>query len=618
MKLGLSLGPRLELKQELKQELKLKQKLTLEQRLALKLKQELKLSLSLKQCLKLVHKLMPYLNLSLGPKLENYLGNIIKTNSYVRDNLPSYLMKNPSPNELQRSFPELSPLFNHYFKSQPSYGSSLRRGMIRAHQGLSLSLSLSQKLKLSLPHSNWSLVEAYDIEGDSGCKLPKDKIDFGDISLEQKLKIIDQKNSLFRFSYTQKGEQLFKVPLVRNINVEIEDIAIEISDEEYKQANKVLHEAGLVQRIVRAVPYSEIRDSVEAYFDKNNIDLEDLVIIGIDRGGRLPTHIMRACFGMEAYFLKVDQGGQKIDENRLENMIDKGILKDRFILFVDSTVDSGRQISALARYFDNKTLKHKGWVVAGSNEFGETLDNHINIDWGLDPDQSFEDNPRLMGVDYKTNSTIRANGNKMSTFLRNSLIEVSRGIILQYDELSHQINKESSKPLQITESKELMNDYKTLLIVGDGNSVTIPEEIATKIALKIENNFYVIAGTPNGNPGNLLNLVSKYNGKPGVKLFQPVYSKGVVDTKGYTTIYTGDTKSEFRDDLIANADLVLAIGGNNGTWNEVQRAILANKPTFLVRDFGVAGEYACEISDSNLHILENLEDVAGIISDYKK
>ena len=594
------------------QSLKQTQKLSLEQRLAMRLKQELKLKMSLKQTLKLVQKLWPSLNLKLGVKLYGDFKKLLRSDSYLRNNLPYYLERNPTAVELQSKFPQMAAVFNAYYKSQPNYGSNLRQGQIIAPKkslGLSLSLTTSlkqQQITLKLPQTNWSLVNAWDEEEDTGCKFPKKKLELNNLSLDEILEKVDGENEIFRYEYVEKKNKYFKIPLLRNLNISTEDIAIPITRKEYKKATEILDKAGRVQRIVRAVPYNEIRKTLLNYLNEKDIDLDKVVIIGVDRGGRLPTHIVKNALGLNiAYFLKVDQGDKEIDCDRLDTFIKNHTLRNKHIIFVDSTVDSGRQISALRKYFDDedlkKSIKHKGWVVVGSNEYGKSLDKHVNIDWGLDPDESFEDNPRLMGVDYgKDYRSVKACGNKMSTYLKGALLEVSKGIILDTSNVEI--------PHKIIQKKPQKEYTPTLLIIGDGKNVTIEEEKAKKLALGLENKFNVIAGTPNGNPGYVLNIVSQFQNERETTLIQPVYSKSKNESK-FEVTYAGNSKDGFRDEMVKKADVVLAIGGNEGTYLEIQKSISQGKPTIVVKNFGSAGERASkELIDSNLKIVDSLED----------
>jgi hypoxanthine phosphoribosyltransferase len=483
---------------------------------------------------------------------------------------------------------------------------------------------MRQVLKLEMHPVNWSLVDAYKEEEDRGCQLPKNPLEgIEDLSLEDRLKRIDQANQVFMFNYAEHNGKYFKIPLVRNHYIEDMDIAVKITKEEYNQALKILEKAGEVQRIVRAVPYSEINETIMEHIGRKDIDLDDVVLVGVDRGGRLPTHIVRDALGKDrAYFLKVDQGRREIDIKRFQQYVDSELFKNKYVIFVDSTVDSGRQISALRKYFDDEDIAqdigHRGWVVVGSNECGQTLENHLNIDWGLDPDVTFEDNPQLMGVDYGRSYTqVKACGNKMSTALKTALREVPKGIVLDTGAVKTK-RRSAEKTVNKTVKKEKQRQYKTLLIIGDAQDVTLGEDDAKMLALKIENGFQVMAGTPKGNPGYVLELVAGYD-QGSVTLVQPVYRKGKAYTNGFHTVYEGMDKEQFRDCMIGKADIVLALGGNRGTWTEIQKSIAQRKPTIVVRDFGWAGEHAADQLEGNssLYLAESLEDAVSTVAKHR-
>jgi len=611
-----------------------KQEIGIEQRLAMKLQQELKLKMTLEQVMQLVQKLWPQLKLELGQKLEAKLMTLIRNDATIRAYLPEYLARQPTAVELQKAFPQLSPVFNEYYKGQPNYGTNLRQGYVVAPQrkveGPQMTLSLRsvvaiQQQIVSAPPTNWSLVDAYEEEGNKGCGLSKKKLEgLEKLGIEERLKRIDDANEPFRYEYVQRGRKFFKVPLVRNYNIHPEDISIRISGSEYRQATKLLEKAGKVQRIVRAVPYSEIRHTLIDHVASKDIDLDDVVIVGIDRGGRLPTNIVRKALGKNiAYFLKVDQGGRMIDDERIKRFTDDGTFRGKYIIFVDSTVDSGRQIAALSKYFDDEDLKaeigHRGWIVAGSNEYGKSLEDHINIDWGLDPDSTFEDNPQLMGVDYgRSHTKVRACGNKMSTELKSALLEVPGGTILDTQSITPR--KKELKAKATVQPQDVQQDItRNLLIIGDGQSITLSEDDARNLALKIEHGFHVMAGTMGGNPGYMLELVSAYSGHKGVTLMQPAYLRGRTDTNGYHVVYEGSTKDQWRDCMIGKADVVIALGGNDGTWSEIQKSVSAGKPTIIVGDSGRASALAKQQYGGNtsIYLADTLENAIKKVSEYR-
>ena len=219
--------------------------------------------------------------------------------------------------------------------------------------GLSLSQHLTQQLVVSMPPTNWSLLDAFRDEGDTPLRFKKSQLDVSALSLEERLKAVDGANEVFRFAYTraetEDGERKgrhYKIPLMRDYNVDIEEIKIPITKEEYEQATTILNGAGRFQRIARAVPYYQLHQDVKGFVGEKGYSLDDVVVVGVDRGGRLPSFIMREALGKDSgYTLKVDQAfgsSGELDREKLNELIGSGALKDKFILFVDSTVDSGR------------------------------------------------------------------------------------------------------------------------------------------------------------------------------------------------------------------------------------------------------------------------------------
>ena len=97
------------------------------------------------------------------------------------------------------------------------------------------SMIMTQRLMISLPPTNWSLLDAFGDEGDTPLRLKKIQLDVSGMSLEERLHTVDSANKIFRFAYTQAksedGElkgRYYKIPLMRDFNFKI-DIKIKIS-----------------------------------------------------------------------------------------------------------------------------------------------------------------------------------------------------------------------------------------------------------------------------------------------------------------------------------------------------------------------------------------------------
>lgn len=525
--------------------------------------------------------------------------------------------------------------------------------------GMSMNLSqrLTQQLVVSMPPINWSLVDAFRDEGDTPLRFRKVQLDVSTMSLEERLKVVDDVNEVFRFAYTraesEDGERKgrhYKIPLMRDYNVDIEKIKVPISKEEYERATSILNGAGRFQRIARAVPYSQLNQEVRQFVESYECSLDDVVVIGVDRGGRLPSFVMREALRKDkGYTLKVDQAGGsngELDREKLNELIEKGVLKDRFVLFVDSTVDSGRQIEVLRKYFDSDAWKskigHKGWGVVGSNENGQSLYNHKNINWGLNPDESFEDNPDLMGVDYapRSNTRVVDYPTETSEAIKNALLEVPRGVVLDLSNLQDlmrikkaysQIDKslksktwqkaeDTRRDLGVSGIEATVLEYqptqprKKLLVIGNGREATLKDEEVDYIADSLGSFYDVFAGTPEGNPGRVLDRFTQRR-KSSAQLYQPTNSRADFDENGVfgsPVNFHGETKEEFRENLVQSADAVLVLGGNEGTLRETILSVYAGKQVYVLSKYGAVGNYVERSKslrqNSNLQIVDTLLD----------
>lgn len=328
-----------------------------------------------------------------------------------------------------------------------------------------MELRLTQRIELALEQVEWSLITALRTTGGAlppfvpptfeeeeftpRLKLERQRIpDFDALSHEECMQRIDAANEVFRFAYVdvpprERGgaTRYYRIPFRRNCNTDPATIAERISQDAYVRATAILAAAGEAERIVRAIPYHGLLHVVTHRLQADHgVGLEDVVLVAIDRGGRIPCLVLMRALGLPTMqSLKVDQGGGQLDEDQLRALSDTGAFRGKHVLLVDSTVDSGRQIRVLERYMDDSVwrsrLGHRSWSVIGSNEMGRDLSHHRNISWGVDPDRTFEDRPELMGIDYApgTCTKVVERPSVTSEAIRMCLLAVPDGWVLAGD-----------------------------------------------------------------------------------------------------------------------------------------------------------------------------------------
>ncbi|MCX6744286.1 MAG: hypothetical protein NTX82_02055 [Candidatus Parcubacteria bacterium] len=526
--------------------------------------------------------------------------------------------------------------------------------------GLSLSQSVTQQLRVSLPPTNWSLLNAFEEDGKRGFNYPltikRKRIDgFDELDHQAKMKLIDEYNKVFRFVYTRgknrngKSSYYFKIPLMRDFHVEIDEIKTRISKAEYERALAILNNVGQMERIARAISYYTLLTQIKKHLKKDYaVSLKQIVIVGIDRGGRLPAIILgRALNHSKVFFLKVDQGGRGLDVDQLNHFVHEATFYKKHILFVDSTVDSGRQIRALRGYFDQQEwqqkLGFKSWSIVGSNENGFNHENHLNINWGVNPDQTFEDNPQLMGVDYAPGSCTKVVEvpSETSEKIRKLLLDVPDGYIFDFSDIDEQIavikkkNADLEKEEQLCQEAEAeyqkiissakwqrrpiigitvsfadlpesipngaKHNGQNILVSGSGRNIDIPQQVADLIADTLGPHHSFFAGTVEGNPGMILRSILKRIAVPEVRLYQPGYKKDRIDTSfgGAPVVFAGEDKEDMRTQMVRDSHLAFAFGGGEGTLKEVLLALKLGKPVVLIKGWGdIPAYFLCEMDMS--------------------
>jgi len=341
-------------------------------------------------------------------------------------------------------------------------------------QSLGQKQAQAQRLQISMPYTQWSLVRAFrnSYAGPQPPPMPDENLfeatldlkqelipGFENFDHEEKMRLIDKANKVFRFVYTRgldwhgQEKYYFKIPLLRDINIArngIDKIKIRITRAEYEQAVAIIRTVGELERIARAVPYHGLYETVVTHLKKDHdVDLNQTVLVSVDRGGRIPCLILQHALGLTSMeTLKVDQGHGQLDVRRLTDFAANNTFRDKHVLFVDSTVDSGRQIKVLANFFDDpwwqEKLGHRSWSLVGSNEYGNNLAHHHNINWGVDPDSTFEDNPELMGIDYAPNSLNRVVEcpSITSEAIKKCLLAVPAGLIYNTADVAEQVERQ--------------------------------------------------------------------------------------------------------------------------------------------------------------------------------
>jgi hypothetical protein len=134
-----------------------------------------------------------------------------------------------------------------------------------------------------------------------------------------------------------------------------------------------------------------------------------------------------------------------------------------------------------------------------------------------------------------------------------------------------------------------------VLIVGSRHS-DVPDDAVHFVARMLGPHCSLFAGTPDGNPGAVLAAALQDVPQPEVRLYQPQYmqTKREASFGGFPVVFAGPGKDDMRRQMIADAHAVLAIGGAEGTLQEVLLAISTGKPTFLIKGYGPVPAYVLD------------------------
>lgn len=560
------------------------------------------------------------------------------------------------------------------------FGMSMSMGMAPR---LTQTIRMVQELRLPsvLGNPNWRPVEVFKCKGGKPLYLKTIQLPVEGLSPDERFALIDKANAVFHYRYDAERDErgrihYFRIPLMRDSNISIEDIREKISKSEFGWASAILEGAGEMQRIVRAVHYGRIRGTILGYLTAIGVDLSDIVLVSVDRGGRLPTLITQQALGLDKiHTLKVDQGGRGVDEERWGQFVREETFRGKYIVFVDSTVDSGRQIEILNRRLEEENMKedlgYKGWVVVGSNEEGKKLnEHHLNINWGVDPDETFEDNENMMGLQYDpdSHSKIMEGPTPLSAAIRRAFLEIPQGVgldvrpeVIQRHQAIRALLKKELAHLKVvtrsrdwsraTEQEKLgvkpdlgvtadgvkaleenlnamynrLGDGKTVdvspekrvLVVGSGGKAGGLEEAeAAFIALSVLPHFHLLVGTKKGIPGAVRNAFMACEAVKGVATLYEKEADEDISSEHFG-LPVGGMASQRRLEMILRADAILVLPGGVGTLLEARMALLAEKPVIVVRGWGAVARYLITVKpwrdNPNLYVADSLPEAMEIL-----
>lgn len=249
---------------------------------------------------------------------------------------------------------------------------------------------------------------------------------FDDFDHSEKIKMIDTHNQPFRFYYVSANkdgrEIYFQVPIIGNPKINPVLSAQRISRDIHDRNALLVDNASRIDRIIRAIPFGQIttnlrRFLISAFIAEEEAKLRGLktkernealanaprepfyektVVIGLDRGNRLPTIILSHLLNPQTKPLFVSANGC-VDDRAIEAMAKKGAFAGKHILLADAETIDSTKLESLGRIFGPNSdpnwlrkLGHTGWSIAGTSGNGHKVaDNHLQVDWGIDPQVAF-------------------------------------------------------------------------------------------------------------------------------------------------------------------------------------------------------------------------------------
>jgi len=156
------------------------------------------------------------------------------------------------------------------------------------------------------------------------------------------------------------------------------------------------------QKRILEAKLARINKRMAALLKKENINPKDVIFVGVDRGGRIPTLLLRKALGIkDVQFLRLGRGEVSPFFHYILNMAKKGKWKGKVVLFVDSTAKTGHQRQQIKDFFNSragKSIGVKGWRLVAE---GPKADWKIKWGFGGKKDTGwhfFEDLDTVLGT----------------------------------------------------------------------------------------------------------------------------------------------------------------------------------------------------------------------------
>ncbi len=174
----------------------------------------------------------------------------------------------------------------------------------------------------------------------------------------------------------------------------------------------------LAKLTVRQANLSKIRSRILKFIQNKGLKLEDIRIVGIDRGGRLTSLMVKKALGLpEIDFVKFSDSVSYLSPNYaiIRRIANRGMWKGKYVLFVDSVVSGWKQKDGIERMLKTsigKKLKMRGWALVAQSKkadlrmnWGRGIDHIEDLSETIGFEDTFPGKPRMKIVKTRKGDT---------------------------------------------------------------------------------------------------------------------------------------------------------------------------------------------------------------------
>jgi hypoxanthine phosphoribosyltransferase len=193
-----------------------------------------------------------------------------------------------------------------------------------------------------------------------------------------------------------------------------------------------------IERAILKARFAKIHEQIVNFLKKNNLSLDNVVFVGVDRGGRIPALAVKKALNLKSIqFIRFSSRKETAEESYILRAAKKGKWKGKTILLIDSTANVGYQKETMKKFFNEygEKIGIKGWKLIANGVHADW-----KIEWGFEREKYrswryfFEDAENIIGLREKETGakvcSLHKTGHSVTDYVRKE-VKQPRKILLK-------------------------------------------------------------------------------------------------------------------------------------------------------------------------------------------